>query len=88
MSTMYKVMAGSILTVDVARTSEDSVWEILLNGAEVRKSRVPKSDKQPAYFDDIAEAKAFLLTSARQGVEAAAKRLESAKARYQQIADM
>ena len=85
---MFKVHNGHVVSAEVARVSEDSVWEITLNGSEVRKMRVPKSDKQPAYYETIEEAKAALLDAAKQGVEVAVRRLESAKSRYQQIADM
>jgi hypothetical protein len=85
---MFKVHNGHVVAVEVARVSEDSVWEVMLNGAETRKMRVPKTDKQPAYYATAEEAKAALLTAAQQGVDVAMKRLESAKARYQQIAEM
>ena len=85
---MFKVHNGAITRAEIAKVSEDSVWEVALNGAETRKARTPKTDKQPAFFDTLEEAKASLLSAAREGVEHAAKRLEAAKARYQQIQDM
>lgn len=83
---MYKVMGGSIIPVEVSKVSEDSVWEVTLNGSEIRKLKQPKSEKQPAYFASLSEAKAHLLVVASEGVEVAERRLAVAKARYQQIA--
>lgn len=85
---MFKVMGGSIMSTEVTRVSDDSVWEVQLNGAEVRKLRQPKSEKQPFFFNTLEEAKLHLLEAAKAGVEVAVRRLDVAKARYQQIADM
>jgi hypothetical protein len=85
---MFKVFGGAISKVEVSKTTEDSVWEVSLNGSETRKAKSPKSPNQPAFFETADEAKQALLEVARQGVEVAASRLEAAKRRYQQIADM
>lgn len=82
---MFKVMSDSILPVEVSRVNDDSVWEVMLNGAEVRKLRVPKTDKQPCFFDSLSEAKAHLVERAQAGVAVAQARLDRAQARLRQL---
>lgn len=85
---MYKVLGDVLTTAEISRTSDDSVWEVGLNGSEVRKLRVPKSDKHPAYFEDLATAKIHLIEKAKAGVAIAQSRLERASDRLQQIVEM